>query len=82
MTLAEKPTRKGGLSRRRKNFLEGYWEGYWEGYRLMLRRLIGLKFGPLSPDALSHLDAVQDAALIRYTDRVLTATSVAEVLRA
>jgi hypothetical protein len=68
MTLAEKLIKQGKL------------EGRREASRLIVRRLIELKFGPLTTDARARLDAANEDALIRYSERVLTAMSVEEVL--
>jgi hypothetical protein len=66
MTLAEKLIKQG-----RK-----------EGSSSLVRRLIEFKFGPLAPEALAHLDAADEAALIRFGERVLRATTVEEVFGA
>jgi predicted transposase YdaD len=68
MTLAEKLIKQGRQ------------EGRQEGYRTLVRRQIELKFGTLGPDALTQLDAADEATLIRYSERVLTAMSVEGVL--
>jgi hypothetical protein len=71
MTLAEKLLQEGerkGLDRGRK-----------EGSSSHVQRLIEFKLGPLDPEALTHLDAADEAALTRFGERVLTATSVEEV---
>jgi predicted transposase YdaD len=68
MTLAEKLLKQGRQ------------EGRKEGSSSIVRRQIELKFGPLAPSDLARLDAADEAALARYADRVLTATSVEDVL--
>jgi len=55
-------------------------QGEKRGYRSLVRRQIELKFGQLGPDALARLDAADEAAVIHFGERVLTATSVEEVL--
>jgi hypothetical protein len=68
MTLAEKLIKQGRQ------------EGRQEGYRALVRRLIELRFGVLDAAALARLDAADEAALVRYSERVLGATSVKDVL--
>lgn len=68
MTLAEKLIKQGRQ------------EGRQEGYRSLVRRLIELRFGALDADVLARLDAADEAALVRYSERVLGATSVKDVL--
>jgi hypothetical protein len=69
MTLAEKLIQSGERL------------GVEKGSRAIVRRLIELKFGPLGPDLLARLDAANEATLIHYGERVLTATSVEELLQ-
>ncbi|MGE5787122.1 MAG: Rpn family recombination-promoting nuclease/putative transposase [Myxococcales bacterium] len=71
MTLAEQLIQQGraegitqGLSRQRK----------------LVRRQMELKFGSLTADALVRLESADECALERYAERVITATSLAEVL--
>lgn len=71
-TLAEKLIEEGekkGLEKGRK-----------EAYRELVRRQIELKFGALDRDTIARIDAASEAALTRYIERVLTATSVEGVL--
>lgn len=58
---------------------EGREEGRAEGQRLTLERLLRLKFGPLPDDAERRLATADAAALARYTERVLTADTLAAV---
>jgi hypothetical protein len=44
------------------------------------QRIIELRFGPLGPDALTRRDAADEAALVRFAERGLTATTVEDVL--
>lgn len=72
MKLAEKLLEQGekrGLDKGRK-----------AGSSAIVRRQLELKFGSLGPDALARLDAADEADLVRFGERVLTATSVADVL--
>ncbi|MGC4066746.1 MAG: DUF4351 domain-containing protein [Polyangiaceae bacterium] len=60
---------------------EGRQEGRQEESRNVLSRLLELKFGPLDADHLARINAANKPTLDRYIERVLTATSVREVLR-
>jgi predicted transposase/invertase (TIGR01784 family) len=66
-----------GLERGREQGLE---QGREQEARALIRRLLDKKFGPLGAATLARLEAADHAALERYTDRVLTAKSLAEVL--
>jgi hypothetical protein len=59
---------------------EGKQVGRLEGRRETVRRQIELKFGLLASDAIARLECADDASLERYTERVLTAMSIGEVL--
>ncbi len=59
---------------------EGEKKGRTEGYRALVRRQIELKFGILDGWSVTRIDAADDAALERYSERVHTATSVDGVL--
>jgi predicted transposase YdaD len=59
---------------------KGMQRGRQEGYRTLVRRQIALKFGPLDASAVARLDSADEAALERYSERVLTATSIDDVL--
>lgn len=76
MTAAQRLIDEGRAAGRQ----EGRQEGRAEGQRLTLERLLRLKFGPLPEDAERHLAAADAAALTRYTERVLTADTLAAVL--
>jgi len=71
-TLAEKLLEQG-----EKKGLE---KGRTEGYRALVRRLIELKFGTLDCVTIARLESADEAALERFSERVLTATNVDEVL--
>jgi predicted transposase YdaD len=64
-----------------KLILQGRQEGEQKGYRKLVRRLIELKFGALDADVLARLEAADETTLVRMGDRVLTATSLEDVLR-
>jgi predicted transposase YdaD len=71
MTLAEQLIQQGRNEERT--------EGRTRQCR-MVRRQLELKFGPLSDDSLSRLDAADEDGLERYAERVLTAATINEVL--
>ena len=54
-------------------------EGKAEGRRLTLAKLLQLKFGALSDDVRSRLDAADEAALDLWTERVLIASALDQV---
>jgi hypothetical protein len=54
--------------------------GVAEGIARTLTRQLTLKFGPLSAAALSRVQAAPPEELERWTDRVLTASSLEDVL--
>jgi predicted transposase/invertase (TIGR01784 family) len=54
--------------------------GRKEGTLALTRRLLEKKFGPLSDSTIIRLEAADHATVEQYADRVLTATSLAEVL--
>ncbi|MEZ4437187.1 MAG: hypothetical protein R3F65_32745 [bacterium] len=80
MTAAQRLIDEGRAAGRQEGRAEGRQEGRAEGQRLTLERLLRLKFGPLPEDAERHLAAADPAALTRYTERVLTADTLAAVL--
>ena len=72
MTLAEQLMQQGEQ--------RGLEKGLEKGLKRTVRRLLELKFGPLSTETINRIEAADEAALDRYTERVLTATSLEEVL--
>jgi len=76
MTLAEQLKQQG----REEGLSQGRLHGLLR-QRGLVRRQLELKFGALPADALSRLDAAEEAALDRYAERVITAQSRVEVLR-
>lgn len=59
---------------------EGLHQGRTEATRDVVRRQLHAKFGPLSPEHASLLDAAPLQALDRYADRLLAAPSIEAVL--
>ena len=72
--------REGREEGLKEGLKEGLVEGLKEGKRNFLLRLLELRFGPLPPVRHATLDAAGDATLDRWTDRVLTAATLDEVL--
>ncbi|HEY5954937.1 MAG TPA: hypothetical protein VIV60_00240 [Polyangiaceae bacterium] len=71
-TLAEKLIEEGER--------KGLEKGLEKGRKDTVRRLIELKFGGLGGRAMSRIEAADEAELSCFIERVLTATSVEEVL--
>ncbi|WP_428261220.1 DUF4351 domain-containing protein [Haliangium sp.] len=59
---------------------EGRKEGREEGVRAVLTRLAAQRFGPLSDEARARIEAADLATLDAWTDRLLSATSIADLL--
>ena len=78
MTLAEKWMRQG----RREGRKQGLEEGRLDGQRRLLEKQLRLKFGDLDPATLSWLQSANEAALEVASERVLTATAIAELIAA
>ena len=76
MTTAEKLREEGF----RRGIEQGLERGIEQGRREILARLLGLRFGPLSAAEWSRLEQADAAHLNLWSERILTATSVAEVL--
>ncbi len=55
-------------------------EGLSKGQRATLLRQLGKRFGALPEDAVTRVNAAGPAELEEWFDRVLTATTLAEVL--
>ncbi len=57
------------------------WEqnGFREGRRTLVIRQLELKFGPLLPEDQARIEAADSEQLIRWGERILTATSLREV---
>ena len=60
---------------------EGYKEGRQQGEALVLLRQIELKFGPPSEAVRGQINAADADTLLRWSERILTARSLDEVLR-
>jgi predicted transposase/invertase (TIGR01784 family) len=75
MTLAEQLIQQG----RAQGITQGLAQGLAH-QRKLVRRQLELKFGSVTADTLARLESADEDALERYGERVITATSVAEVL--
>lgn len=75
--ILQKESREQGIE---EGIERGRVEGRVEGRRATLRQLLEARFGELSPELATKLDAASAEALERYTKRVVTADSAAAVL--
>ncbi len=84
MTTARQLIEQGieqGLEQGLERGLEqGIQRGVERGVRTTLIRLLTLRFGPPSDLMRARIDGATSAELERWTDRVLTATSIEEVV--
>jgi hypothetical protein len=72
MTLAEKLRQEG--------WDKGRQGGRQEGQRQLLLKLLTLRFGHVQQDSASRISEAGDEDLERWAERVLTASSIDEVL--
>lgn len=70
---------RGQQEGRQEGRIEGLQKGLQEGRIDTLRRLLLLKFRALGPEHEARLQAASPETLDRYTERVLTADSLAAV---
>lgn len=58
------------------------WNQEWirEGMAGMLVRLVDVKFGPLRPEVRTRIESADAEQLLQWTDRILDASSLAEML--
>ena len=61
---------------------EGHQEGRREGEAEMLLRLLRIRFGTLPTDAVARVQAADPEALLHWSERVLSATTLDEVFAA
>jgi predicted transposase/invertase (TIGR01784 family) len=59
---------------------EGITEGRLHGERLVLAKLLARKFGPLPAEVRERLEAASETDLATWTDRILAAATLEEVL--
>ena len=58
---------------------EGREEGREEGVRIILHRLLEQKFGPIPESTLEKIDSAAYEQLERWTDRVISSTSLQQI---
>ena len=63
-----------------KGIRQGRKEGLTKGARAILTRLLTRRFGPLPGNATARIRRADRATLERWTDRILTARSLDDVL--
>lgn len=78
MTLAAR-FEEWALEFEKKGLEKGLEKGIATGEARLLQRLLVARFGPLSQETLSALEAASSAQLEAWTDRFLNARSLAEV---
>ena len=61
---------------------EGHQEGRREGEAEMLLRLLRIRFGTLPTDAVARVQAADPETLLHWSERVLSATTLDEVVAA
>jgi hypothetical protein len=81
MTIAEQLEARGRLQGRAEGEAKGRAEGKAEGERLLLQRLLVLKFGALSDAEQQLLAGASEKQLLTWSERVLTAASLSEVFQ-
>lgn len=79
MTAAERLRQEGRAEGLETGRAEGLETGRAAGQRGVLIKQLGLRFGPLSRAALERLEAADSAQLDAWSERVLSAGSLAEV---
>ena len=78
--FAKKYLEQGFEEARKHASEEGRAQGYKEGLRSLLTRMLRARFGELSASVLGRVESAEVAVVERWSDRVLSAASVAEVL--
>ena len=74
--------RQGVEKGRQEGLKEGLKEGLQKGEATLLLRMLELRFGPLSESSRAQVRASDADTLLRWGERVLTATTADEVLKA
>jgi hypothetical protein len=70
------------LTEQVEDWTKEWWEnGLKEGETLILIRLLERKFGPLSEQHRDRLEQADADTLLEWSDRILTANSIDEVLQ-
>jgi hypothetical protein len=78
--FAKKYLEQGFETARKHASEEGRAQGYKEGVRALLMRMLRARFGELSASVVGRVESAEAAVVERWSDRVLSVTSVAEVL--
>ena len=65
---------------KREGRAEGRAEGLKEGETNILLKLLELKFGPMSEKDRSKIRAADSETLLKWSERILTANSLDEIL--
>jgi len=79
MTVAEKLRKEGMQEGRQEGKQEGKREGKQEGECTVLRRQLENRFGEIPPEYRRRLEQADSETLLKWSERVLTATSLEEV---
>ena len=72
---------KNPLAAHADGYVEGLQDGHREGRYMTLRRLLKKRFGLLPEDVEERLTAARERDLDRWLDRLLTAPTLADVLK-
>jgi hypothetical protein len=72
---------QGVLQGVQQGILQGVQQGVRKGELLVLLRLLNRKFGELPPEVRDRVDAADDETLLEWSERVLTAGSLDEVMQ-
>ncbi|MQY20401.1 DUF4351 domain-containing protein [Nocardia macrotermitis] len=75
MTTAEQLEARGYA----KGFKKGYAKGLAEGQAIVLVHLLTIKFGQLTDQIVNRVEAADTTTLERWSERILTATSLDEI---
>jgi hypothetical protein len=79
MTYAERLIQQGRAEGEAKGRVEGEAKGRAEGRAEILRKLMTLKFGPLSPEMEKRISSAAITDLDRWSERVLSAQRIEEI---
>lgn len=80
MTIAEQWEQRGMQKGLEQGLEQGREQGHRQALLATLRKQLELRFGPLDAADLARLEAADVDSLDRSAERVLTATTVNEVL--
>jgi len=80
MTAGEELMQKGEARGEARGIVVGEARGELQGRRVILRKLLTLRFGALPDAAVTRLDAADVVTLDTWAERVLTAATLEDVL--